>query len=242
MSISNLLIIFSSSFMALFPVINPLGNGFVVNGFLIDLDPRQRKTAIQKLIFNYVLIGIGTLVIGHLFLLMFGLAIPVIQLGGGILICKTAVELLSDTDPTEKEESSQKIFFDGQIYDAFSLIVSLIQKADKEITLIDGYVDVGTLNLLSKKNKDVSVTIYTHKNTKLTKTDTENFNAQYPTVEVKYTKAFHDRFLILDRKISYHVGASLKDAGKKCFGISLIQDPGIIKDILQRLELEAKEC
>lgn len=143
---------------------------------------------------------------------------------------------------SEHEESSQKIFFDGQIYDAFSLIVSLIQKADKEITLIDGYVDVGTLNLLSKKNKDVSVTIYTHKNTKLTKTDTENFNAQYPTVEVKYTKAFHDRFLILDRKTSYHVGASLKDAGKKCFGISLIQDSGIIKDILQRLELESKEC
>ena len=109
MSISNLLIIFSSSFMALFPVINPLGNGFVVNGFLIDLDARQRKTAIQKLIFNYVLIGIGTLVIGHLFLLMFGLAIPVIQLGGGILICKTAMELLSDTDSTEKVESNRNI-------------------------------------------------------------------------------------------------------------------------------------
>lgn len=109
MSISNLLIIFSSSFMALFPVINPLGNGFVVNGFFIDLDARQRKTAIQKLIFNYILIGIGTLVIGHLFLLIFGLAIPVIQLGGGILICKTAMELLSDTDSTEKEESNRNI-------------------------------------------------------------------------------------------------------------------------------------
>ena len=142
---------------------------------------------------------------------------------------------------SEHEESSQKVFFDGQIYDAFSLIVSLIQKAEKEITLIDGYVDVGTLNLLSKKNKDVSVTVYTHKNTRLTKTDTENFNAQYPAVEVKYTKAFHDRFLILDRKTAYHVGASLKDAGKKCFGISFIQDPGIIKDILRRLELEAEE-
>jgi len=138
------------------------------------------------------------------------------------------------------EESSQKVFFDGQIYDAFSLIVSLIQKAEKEIMLIDGYVDVGTLNLLSKKKKNVSVTIYTHERTRLSQTDVGNFNAQYPALEVKYTRAFHDRFLILDRKTAYHVGASLKDAGKKCFGINLIQDEGIIRDIMQRLDLEAE--
>lgn len=107
--------------------------------------------------------------------------------------------------------------------------------------LIDGYVDMGTLNLFSKKKKNVSVTFYTQKRTRLTKMDMENFNAQSPTLEVKYTKAFHDRFLILDRKTAYHVGASLKDAGKKCFGINLIQDTGIIRDILQRLELEAEE-
>ena len=142
---------------------------------------------------------------------------------------------------SEHEESNQKVFFEGQIYDAFSLIADLIQKADKEIVLIDGYVDIGTLNLLSKKRKDVSVTTYTQEHTRLSKTDIENFNAQYPILEVKYTKAFHDRFLILDRKVAYHVGASLKDAGKKCFGISLIQDAGIIKDILQRLELETEE-
>ncbi|MEY8285348.1 ORF6N domain-containing protein [Lachnospiraceae bacterium 50-23] len=141
---------------------------------------------------------------------------------------------------SEHEESSQKVFFDGQIYDAFSLIVNLIQKAYKEITLIDGYVDVGTLNLLSKKKSDVAVTIYTQKQTKLTKADVKNFNAQYPTLKIKYTKVFHDRFLILDRTIAYHVGASLKDAGKKCFGINLIQDASIIKDILQRLELETE--
>lgn len=142
---------------------------------------------------------------------------------------------------SDHEEASQKVFFDGQIYDAFSLIVSLIQKAEKEITLIDGYVDVGTLNLLSKKKKNVSVTIYTHKCTRLSQTDVGNFNAQYPALEVKYTRAFHDRFLILDRETAYHVGASLKDAGKKCFGINLIQDAGIIRDIMQRLELETEE-
>ena len=141
----------------------------------------------------------------------------------------------------DHEESNQKVFFDGQIYDAFSLIESLIQKAEKEITLIDGYVDVGTLNLLSKKKDNVAVTVYTLKRTKLSKTDVDNFNMQYPTLDVKYTNVFHDRFLILDRKTAYHVGASLKDAGKKCFGINLIEDAGIIRDILQRLELETEE-
>ena len=94
----------------------------------------------------------------------------------------------------DHEESNQKVFFDGQIYDAFSLIVSLIQKAEKEITLIDGYVDVGTLNLLSKKKDNVTVTVYTLKRTKLSKTDVDNFNMQYPTLDVKYTNVFHDRF------------------------------------------------
>ena len=142
---------------------------------------------------------------------------------------------------SEHGESNQKVFFEGQIYDAFSLIASLIQKAEKEITLIDAYVDIGTLNLLSKKKEGVSVTIYTQKRTRLSRIDVENFNAQYPDLKVKYTKTFHDRFLILDKETAYHVGASLKDAGKKCFGISLLQDTGIIKDILQRLELEAEE-
>ena len=140
---------------------------------------------------------------------------------------------------SEHEETNQKVFFDGQIYDAFSLIVSLIQKAEKEITLIDGYVDIGTLNLLAKKNEGVSVMVYTHQRTRLSNIDVTNFNAQYPALEVKYTGVFHDRFLILDGKTAYHIGASLKDAGKKTFGITRINDEGITKDILQRLELEA---
>lgn len=106
MSISSLLLIFASSFMALFPVINPLGNGFIVNGFLTGLNDPQRKSAIHKLIINYILIGVGTLLIGHVFLVLFGLAIPVIQLGGGILICKTAMELLSDTGTPDTNNTS----------------------------------------------------------------------------------------------------------------------------------------
>lgn len=139
---------------------------------------------------------------------------------------------------SDHEESNQKVFFDGQIYDSFSLIVSLIQKAQKEIVLIDGYVDVGTLNFLSKKNEGVNVMIYTLERTKLSQMDIANFNAQYSSLVVRYTQVFHDRFLILDRKIAYHIGASLKDAGKKCFGITLIEDVGVVRDILLRLELE----
>lgn len=132
-------------------------------------------------------------------------------------------------------ESEQKIFFDGQIYDAFELLISLVQKATKKIVLIDGYVDTGTLNILAKKNTGVDVTIYTFSNTHLTKKDISTFNAQYPKLDVKYMKTFHDRFLILDDTVGYHVGASLKDVGKKCFGITQIQDEQTIQSILQRL-------
>ena len=133
-------------------------------------------------------------------------------------------------------ESEQKIFFDGQIYDAFSLVTTIIQKAKSDILLIDGYVDVNTLNILAKKNSGVDVTIFTYASAPLTKKDVENFNAQYPTLTVKKTQVFHDRFIILDGKTVYHIGASIKDAGKKCFGISLINDSSIVLDILNRLK------
>lgn len=143
---------------------------------------------------------------------------------------------------SEHEESSQKIFFDGQIYDAFSLLVDLVSKAEKKLVLVDNYVDVGTLNILAKKNADVEVIVYTVRRTRLSEADVNNFNQQYPTLEVKYTGVFHDRFLIIDDTCAYHIGASIKDAGKKCFGISLIEDTRIVKDILERLNLESEEA
>ena len=135
----------------------------------------------------------------------------------------------------EHADHMQSIFFDGQIYDAFSLLTSIIQKAKKNIKLIDGYVDVNTLNILSKKNKDVHVICYTHKSTKLTVQDLKTFNAQYPFLEVKHTNAFHDRFLILDNKTAYHIGASLKDAGKKCFALTLLTDEELVKSLLNKI-------
>ena len=143
---------------------------------------------------------------------------------------------------SEHEESSQKIFFDGQIYDAFSLLVHLVSKAEKKLVLVDNYVDVGTLNVLAKKKSDVEVVVYTVRRTRLSEADVNNFNQQYPKLEVKYTGVFHDRFLIIDNTCAYHIGASIKDAGKKCFGISLIEDTRIVKDILERLNLESEEA
>lgn len=143
---------------------------------------------------------------------------------------------------SEHEEIGQRVFFDGQIYDAFSLLVSLVERAEKSIVLIDNYVDVGTLNILSKKKVGVDVTVYTVRRTRLSSQDIDNFNTQYPNLSVNYTGVFHDRFLIIDETIAYHIGASIKDAGKKCFGINLIEDAHIISDIIQRLEIETEDA
>ena len=133
------------------------------------------------------------------------------------------------------EAPSQKVFFDGQVYDAFELLVSLVRKAEKSIVLIDGYVDAGTLNILAKKADGVDVTIWTHPRTNLTQLDVDTFNAQHPQLTVEHTTAFHDRFLILDEVEGYFVGASLKDAGKKSFAITRIEDEETIAGILARL-------
>lgn len=135
----------------------------------------------------------------------------------------------------EHEEVKQKIFFEGQIYDAFSLLVKLVGGAEKSIILIDNYVNVATLNILAKKKRNVNVCIYTMRQTKLTAADVRNFNRQYPRLDVKHTGAFHDRFLIMDDDQAYHIGASLKDAGRKCFAINQMEDKITLKGILRRL-------
>ena len=134
------------------------------------------------------------------------------------------------------EEPRQKVFFEGQVWDAFGLLVSLVQKAERDIVLVDGYVDTATLNILAKKAEGVSVTIWTHPKTKLTGSDVEAFNAQYPSLEVRHTTAFHDRFLILDGSEGYLVGASLKDAGKRSFAVTHIEDAAIVQTVLSKLD------
>lgn len=132
-------------------------------------------------------------------------------------------------------EVKQNIFFDGQIYDAFSFIVGLVKKAKKEIILIDNYVDINTLNILCKKNKGINVVIATSGKGSVSAKDIAKFNAQYPKLSVKITMDFHDRFLILDKSEVYHIGASIKDAGKKSFGITKIEDKDLVKSLINKV-------
>lgn len=135
-----------------------------------------------------------------------------------------------------KIKDKQGIFFQGQIFDAFSFFQNLIQKAQKEIILIDSYIDLTVLERLSKKNDGVNVIIYTKRDTPVTHLEISRFNVQYPALTVKYTKTMHDRFLILDNSEIYHIGASLKDLGKKCFAFTKLEDAkSVIQEILNRV-------
>ena len=114
----------------------------------------------------------------------------------------------------------QGIFFDGQIFDAYKFVADLIRTAQKSIVLIDNYIDDTVLTHLTKRNKDVKVTIFTKSISKQLALDIKKFNKQYPVIEIKEFKNSHDRFIIIDDKTLYHFGASLKDLGKKWFAFS----------------------
>ena len=127
----------------------------------------------------------------------------------------------------------QGIFFDGQVFDAYVFIVDLIKSAKTSIVLIDNYVDETVLTLLSKRAANCTATIYTKTITKKLKLDLKKHNAQYPPITIKTFNNAHDRFLLLDDKEIYHIGASLKDLGKKWFAFSKF-DKGAL-DVLGRL-------
>ena len=133
-----------------------------------------------------------------------------------------------------KIEEKQGIFFQGQIFDAYAKFESFIQSAKKEIVLIDGYVDLTVLERLAKKQKGVNVLLYTASKTKITNLDVQKFNAQYPTLTLNFTSKMHDRFLIIDNSVLYHIGASLKDLAKKCFAFEIL-DSSLIPSVLGNL-------
>ena len=140
-------------------------------------------------------------------------------------------EVFDELQRKQKSEFKQSIFFDGQIFDAYSLIIDVIKKAKQKILIIDNYIDDSILKMLSKKNKDVEVVILTTQNSNIRKLDIQKFNKQYPVLKLAYTNKFHDRFIVIDNKQLYHIGASLKDLGKKCFAISRIDDQEYIDRI-----------
>ncbi|MCR5622045.1 MAG: ORF6N domain-containing protein [Treponema sp.] len=144
---------------------------------------------------------------------------------------KKVEELFELIDKYNVKET-QGIFFQGQIFDAYAKFESFIAQAKQEIILIDNYVDMSILERLAKKKKTVTVIIYTDPKTKLTAQDIQKFNAQYPTLTLKHTAKMHDRFMIIDQKILYHIGASLKDLGKKCFAFETL-DASLIGHLLK---------
>ena len=136
-------------------------------------------------------------------------------------------------DQLQNEENiKQKIFFEGQIYDAYSLIIDIIKKANKKILIIDNYIDDSVLKMLTKKNKNVEVVILTSNKSNIQKIDIQKFNKEYPILKVAETNKFHDRFIAIDNKEMYHLGASIKDLGKKCFGINKIEDLDIVEKVI----------
>lgn len=119
-----------------------------------------------------------------------------------------------------KDLPKQGIFFDGQMFDAYQFVSDLIRQANKSMIIIDNYIDDSILTLLSKKKKNVKCIIYTNHISDKMRLDIKKFNEQYPNFEIKYFNKAHDRFIIIDQHKIYHIGASLKDLGKKWFAFS----------------------
>ena len=132
-----------------------------------------------------------------------------------------------------KLQPSKGIFFEGQLFDAYVFANDLIKSAKHSIILIDNYIDETTLVMLSKRNLDCKATIYTHKISAQLQLDLQKHNEQYPTIEIKLLKTTHDRFLILDEKELYHLGASLKDLGKRWFAFSKLNE--FLSEVLEKL-------
>ena len=131
-----------------------------------------------------------------------------------------------------EENIKQRIFFEGQIYDAYSIIIDIIKKASEKILIIDNYIDDNVLKMLTKKKTNVEVVILTSNKSNIQNLDIQKFNKEYPILKVSKTSTFHDRFIVIDNKEMYHLGASIKDLGKKCFGINKIEDMDIIEKII----------
>jgi hypothetical protein len=141
------------------------------------------------------------------------------------------IKLLQETfDKFIKPEENNHLFFAGQIYDAYSLLIDIFNKAKSEIIIIDNYIDKSILDILSKTNKKIKVITNEYNNQ-----DYNKYREQYDNIELTINNVFHDRFIIIDKKTLYHSGASFKDLGKKCFEISKIDDQETLDNLLKRI-------
>lgn len=133
----------------------------------------------------------------------------------------------------EEKEKANHIFYEGQIYDAYSLLIDIFKEAGKEIIIIDNYADKSILDMIT--NLNVRVTIVTRKFNLLKDIDIKKYNRKYHNLKVIYSDKFHDRFIILDKKVLYHSGASYKDLGNKCFAITKIKDKEYLETIIKNI-------
>jgi hypothetical protein len=143
-------------------------------------------------------------------------------------------EIFSLLESHGNQPPAQGIFFNGQIFDAYAFVASLIRKAKSSIILLDNYVDESVMLMLSKRQASTSATIFARKISRQLALDLEKHNAQYPPVAIHPLEGFHDRFLIIDKHDLYHLEASLKDLGKQCFAFSKLDS--LAPDILSRLQ------
>jgi hypothetical protein len=141
------------------------------------------------------------------------------------------IKLLQESfDKLNTKESNNHIFYEGQIYDAYLLLIDILSKAKKEIIIIDNYAGKKLFDII--KNINVKVKIYTENIDNISK---ERYEKQCNNLEIINTNIFHDRFIIIDNKVLYHSGASFKDLGKKCFAITKMEDNNILKELLNKI-------
>ena len=141
------------------------------------------------------------------------------------------IKLLQESfDKLNTKESNNHIIYEGQIYDAYSLLIDILSKARKEIIIIDNYAGKKLFDII--KNINVKVKIYTENIDNISK---EKYEKQYNNLEIINTNIFHDRFIIIDNKVLYHSGASFKDLGKKCFAITKMEGDSILKELLNKI-------
>ena len=142
------------------------------------------------------------------------------------------IKLLQESfDKLNMKESNNHIFYEGQIYDSYSLLIDILSKAKKEIIIIDNYAGKKLFDII--RNINVKVKIYTENIDNISK---EKYEKQYSNIEIITTNIFHDRFIIIDNRVLYHSGASFKDLGKKCFAITKMEDNSILKELLDKLK------
>ncbi|MBP3461936.1 MAG: ORF6N domain-containing protein [Bacilli bacterium] len=140
------------------------------------------------------------------------------------------IKLLQESfDKLEEKKLKNEIYFNGQIYDAYSKIIDMLNEGKKEVIIIDSYADKKVLDIIL--NIDKEVILITRKNNLLKEIDIEKYNKQYNNLKIIYDNTFHDRYIILDKKIFYHLGASINYIGNKTFSINIIEE-NIVKDLL----------